>query len=171
VLTVASALDSPTSGLLDLRQAIDQANTDASNGQSDIIRFAFSLGRATITLTGDELELSGASTGATETIDGGSDSREVGGAYTLGKLGVTARPLRCQGEERLASHQVVVRVEALLVALDAALLERLPLAGDPHAAQVQHRLRPLRRPVHPGPLQPVLDQVRQAPSITPLAIG
>jgi hypothetical protein len=62
-------------GLLSLREAILVANTDASNGQSDTISFAGSLGRATITLdpTLGQLELSGVppqGTTATETING-----------------------------------------------------------------------------------------------------
>jgi transcriptional regulator with GAF, ATPase, and Fis domain len=102
-------------------------------------------------------------------IDGPGGAAKVLGLHPntlrsrLKKLGVTARPLRCQGEERLTGDEVAVRVEALPVALDAVLLERLPLAGDPHAAQVQHRLRPLRRPMHPRPLHAVLDEVTARP--------
>jgi len=78
-------------------------------------------------------------------------------------LGVTARPLRGQGEEGLTGDEVTVRIEALPVALDAILLERLPLVSDPHASQVQHRLRPLQRPVHARTLHPILDQVAARP--------
>ncbi len=52
-----------------LRDAIAQANTDASNGLSDLIVFASSLDGQTITLSQGELNLSGAGTG-TITIDG-----------------------------------------------------------------------------------------------------
>jgi hypothetical protein len=71
VLTVTSTLDEHSDGLLSLREALDQANTDARHGQSDTIRFDPSLGNATITLSAGPLELSGASATATETIDGG----------------------------------------------------------------------------------------------------
>src|SRR5260370_11420910 len=71
LLTVTSTLDEHSDGLLSLREALDQANTDASRGQSDTIIFAASLGTATITLSAGPLELSGASATATETIDGG----------------------------------------------------------------------------------------------------
>ncbi|HKI37871.1 MAG TPA: DNA methyltransferase, partial [Gemmataceae bacterium] len=47
-------------------------------------------------------------------------------------LGVTARPLRCQGEEGLTGDEVTVRIEACRFPLDAILLERFPLAADPH---------------------------------------
>jgi hypothetical protein len=76
-LLVTTTVDevNPDDGVLSLREAVAQANTDASNGQSDTISFAASLGQATITLdpTLGQLELngvppSGAST--TETIDG-----------------------------------------------------------------------------------------------------
>jgi CSLREA domain-containing protein len=74
-LLVTTAADevNPNDGVLSLREAIAQANADASNGQSDTIRFAGSLGRATITLTLGQLELSGvppSGKSATETIDG-----------------------------------------------------------------------------------------------------
>jgi CSLREA domain-containing protein len=79
-LLVTTAADevNPNDGVLSLREAIAQANTDASNPinpQSDTIVFAASLGRATITLdpTLGQLELSGvppSGTSATETING-----------------------------------------------------------------------------------------------------
>jgi hypothetical protein len=70
-LTVTSAADTHQAGLLTLREAVAQANTDAAAGKSDAITFASGLGHATVTLTAGPLELSGASTTATETIDGG----------------------------------------------------------------------------------------------------
>jgi hypothetical protein len=71
LLTVTSTLDEHSAGLLSLREALDQANSDAGRGQSDTIVFDPSLGNATITLSAGPLELSGASATATETIDGG----------------------------------------------------------------------------------------------------
>jgi hypothetical protein len=72
VLTVTSAADTHQAGLLTLREAVAQANTDAAGGQSDTIQFDPGLGSATITLAAGPLELSGASSSsATETIDGG----------------------------------------------------------------------------------------------------
>jgi hypothetical protein len=69
-VTVTGVADMHQDGLLTLREAIAQANTDAAGGQSDMVTFADSLGNAIITLAAGELELSGASTTATETIDG-----------------------------------------------------------------------------------------------------
>jgi hypothetical protein len=77
-------------------------------------------------------------------------------------LGVTARPLGCHGEVRLTGHEFPVGIEALGGPLNP-LLEHRPLAADPHAAHVQHRLRPRPRPVHPGALHLVLDQVAAGP--------
>lgn len=70
LLTVTSAADAHQDGLLTLREAIALANTDARNGQSDTIAFDASLDGATITLTGGQLALTGASSSATEMIDG-----------------------------------------------------------------------------------------------------
>jgi hypothetical protein len=71
LLTVTSTLDVHREGMLNLREAVNQANTDAGRGQGDTIVFAASLGNATITLGAGPLELSGVSATATETIDGG----------------------------------------------------------------------------------------------------
>jgi hypothetical protein len=73
VLTVTSAADAHQDGLLTLREAVALANADAASGQSDTITFDAALGSATITLTGGPLGLTGASSSATETIDGGGD--------------------------------------------------------------------------------------------------
>src|SRR5262249_54041445 len=70
LLTVTSTLDMHIDGLLSLREAVNQANTDASYGQGDTILFDPSLGNATITLSAGPLEMSGASAAATEIIDG-----------------------------------------------------------------------------------------------------
>jgi hypothetical protein len=70
VLTVTSAADTHQDGLLTLREAVALGNTDAASGQSDTINFDAGLGSATITLTGGQLALTGASSSATETIDG-----------------------------------------------------------------------------------------------------
>jgi CSLREA domain-containing protein len=83
VTTTADEVN-PNDGVLSLREAIAQANADASNGQSDTIRFAGSLGRATITLdsTLGQLELSGVpppGTSASETIDGAGRITVSGG--------------------------------------------------------------------------------------------
>jgi CSLREA domain-containing protein len=68
-------------GVLSLREAIAQANADASNGQSDTIRFAGSLRGATIALDPNlgQLELTGANLSARETIDGGGRITVSGG--------------------------------------------------------------------------------------------
>jgi hypothetical protein len=71
LLTVTSTSDVHVGGLLNLREALDEANRDASRGQSDTITFAASLGTATITLSAGPLDLYGASATATQTIDGG----------------------------------------------------------------------------------------------------
>jgi hypothetical protein len=71
LLIVTSSADTHQTGLLTLREALTQANTDATGGQSDTIQFDSALAGATITLTGGPLELSGASSTATEMIDGG----------------------------------------------------------------------------------------------------
>jgi hypothetical protein len=70
LLTVTSTLDQHSDGLLSLREAVNQANTDARQGQSDTTIFDPSLGNVTITLSAGPLELSGASATATEIIDG-----------------------------------------------------------------------------------------------------
>jgi CSLREA domain-containing protein len=72
VTTTADEVN-PNDGVLSLREAIAQANTDASHDRSDTIMFARSLGRATIFLdpTRGQLELTGANPLARETIDGG----------------------------------------------------------------------------------------------------
>jgi hypothetical protein len=73
-LLVTTTVDevNPNDPVLSLREAVIQANTDASNGHSDTIRFAARLGQATITLdpTLGQLELTGANPSARETIDG-----------------------------------------------------------------------------------------------------
>jgi hypothetical protein len=73
-LTVTSTLDDGSAGTL--RAAIAQANTDATNGISDIINFDSSLSGATIVLAQGQLELSGAG-GGTITIDGSSLSNQL----------------------------------------------------------------------------------------------
>jgi hypothetical protein len=70
LLMVTSASDRHIDGLFSLREALEEANRDASRGQSDTIHFDPSLGSATITLSAGPLELSGASATATEIIDG-----------------------------------------------------------------------------------------------------
>jgi hypothetical protein len=70
VLTVTSTADTDQDGFLTVREAIAQANNDAFGGQSDTIVFDDSLGRATITLTGGPLTLSGANPDVAETMDG-----------------------------------------------------------------------------------------------------
>jgi hypothetical protein len=79
VLTVTSAADPHQDGLLTLREAVALANADAGGGQSDTISFDASLGTATITLTAGQLELSGASGSATESIDDGGRITVSGG--------------------------------------------------------------------------------------------
>jgi CSLREA domain-containing protein len=81
LVTTAADEVNPNDDVLSLREAIAQANTDASNGQSDTIRFASSLGRAAITLdpTLGQLELTGANPLARETIDGGGRITVSGG--------------------------------------------------------------------------------------------
>lgn len=80
VTTMADEVN-PNDGVLSLREAIAQANIDASNGQSDTIRFAVSLGRATIPLDPNlgQLELTGGNPSARETIDGGGRITVSGG--------------------------------------------------------------------------------------------
>ncbi len=68
-LLVSTTSDSVSHTGFSLRDALSQANTDASNGISDLIVFASSLDGQTITLSQGELNLSGAGTG-TITIDG-----------------------------------------------------------------------------------------------------
>jgi predicted outer membrane repeat protein len=70
LLMVTNALDTHQDGLVTLREAVALGNADASSVQSDMITFDEALGSATITLTAGKLELSGASAGATLTIDG-----------------------------------------------------------------------------------------------------
>src|SRR6476619_4937888 len=53
------------------------------------------------------------------------------------KSGVTAPPLHCEGEERLTSDELAVRIETPCFVFNALLLESLPVAADPHAAEVQ----------------------------------
>jgi hypothetical protein len=74
VLTVTSAADMHQDGFLTLREAVAQANADASGGESDTIVFDDSLGQATISLTqgqGGALVLTGTEPSVTEAIDGG----------------------------------------------------------------------------------------------------
>jgi CSLREA domain-containing protein len=80
VTTTADEVN-PNDGVLSLREAIAQANVDASNGQSDTITFARSLGRATITLDPNlgQLGLTGANPLARETIDGAGRITVSGG--------------------------------------------------------------------------------------------
>jgi hypothetical protein len=93
VLAVTSAADTHQDGLLTLREAVALANADASGGQSDTITFDDSLGNATITLTAGPLELSGASSSATETVDGGGqitvNGNHAGRSFTV-DFGVAA---------------------------------------------------------------------------------
>jgi predicted outer membrane repeat protein len=70
VLTVTSAADTHQDGLLTLREAVILANADAGSGQSDTIAFDPTLGTATVTLTGGQLELTQASSSGTVLIDG-----------------------------------------------------------------------------------------------------
>jgi hypothetical protein len=70
MLTVTSMLDVHRDGLMNLREALEEANRDASRGQSDAIIFADNLGHATITLSAGQLELFGASATATMSIEG-----------------------------------------------------------------------------------------------------
>ncbi len=69
-LLVTTTSDSVSHTGFSLRDALSQANTDASNGISDLIVFASNLDGQTITLSQGKLNLSGAGTG-TITIDGG----------------------------------------------------------------------------------------------------
>jgi hypothetical protein len=85
-LLVTTTADENIAGdnALSLREAIAQANADASNPinpQSDTISFAAPLGRATITLNPDlgQLELTGGNPSARETIDGGGRITVSGG--------------------------------------------------------------------------------------------
>src|SRR5437763_1742916 len=68
-------------------------------------------------------------------------------------------PLRGEGEERLTSDEGAVRIATLRFVLNALLLEIVPVAADPYAAQVQHGLRPGQRPVHARPLHTIFEQV------------
>ena len=78
----------------------------------------------------------------------------------LGKfLGVTDPPLRGKGEEHLTGDEVTVRMETLRFVRNALLLEIVPVAADPHTAQVQHGLRPGQRPVHARALHTIFDEV------------
>lgn len=73
---VNNATDGHVDGLLSLREALAQANTDAAAGISDTIAFDSSLGGQEIDLTSGQLELSGAGAG-TIAIDGSTPSSPV----------------------------------------------------------------------------------------------
>jgi CSLREA domain-containing protein len=92
VLTVTSAADTHQPDLLTLREAIAEANTDATVGQSDTITFDPGLGRATISLTGGPLVLSDYGHAATETIDGGGritvNGNHAGSVFTVSPGGI-----------------------------------------------------------------------------------
>jgi len=75
-LLVNNPTDAHVANETSLREAIVQANTDASAGVSDTIAFDSSLGSSTINLTQGQLELSGAGAG-TITIDGSSPSTPI----------------------------------------------------------------------------------------------
>jgi uncharacterized delta-60 repeat protein len=74
-LLVTNNLDDGSAG--SLRSAVIQANADAAGGLSDTINFDSSLAGATITLTQGQLELNGATTGGTITIDASNLSSPV----------------------------------------------------------------------------------------------
>src|SRR5260370_14608242 len=73
-------------------------------------------------------------------------------------LGVTARPLRSQREESLARDELAVRIQPSCLAFDALLLEVIPMAANPHAAKIQHGLRPAQLPVPTGSLHATFHQ-------------
>ena len=85
--------------------------------------------------------------------------------------GVTACPLYGHSEESLTGNRVAIRIEPSGLPLDALLLERLPVAADPHAAKVQHRLSSRRCPVHPRPFHAILNKVAASPFDHPAGNG
>src|SRR5271166_2965405 len=54
-------------------------------------------------------------------------------------------------------------VEPVIFLLHMVGPERIPLPVEVGRSQVEHRLRPVGMPTHPGPLQAVLDQMTTCP--------
>jgi len=109
-LVVTTATDlGQVFGQLSLREAVNLANAYSTAGSSPTITFAASLNGAAITLTQGQLELSGSSTTATATINGGGQitvsgnnaSRvflvDAGVHAVLSGLGITAGSVSGQG--------------------------------------------------------------------------